>query len=54
MRDANDEAEGGNTAVPLVVALLAVFTIGYWLVSGGPREAVHAPHTAQQTLQAAR
>jgi hypothetical protein len=35
MTDDHKDAKTGNTAIPLIVGVLAALTIGYWLFQGG-------------------
>ena len=56
MSDTELEDERENTILPLIVGLLAAFTVGYWVLSGDPSEAANAPHRSMEQhakLQAA-
>jgi len=57
MSDSDIEEDRENTILPLLVGLLAAFTVGYWVLSGDPSEAASASHkTVAQSAspQAAR
>jgi len=57
MSDIDIEDDKENTILPLIVGLVAAFTVGYWVLSGDPSEAASASHHAvaeSANLQAAR
>jgi len=57
MSDSDIEDDKEYTILPLVVGLVAAFTVGYWVLSGDPSEAANASHKTvpgSASLQAAR
>ena len=57
MSDSDIEGDTENSVLPLIVGLLAAFTVGYWVLSGEPSAAASASHkavTESASLRAAR